>query len=189
VVEVDVTVLDEAGTPVPKAYVRALGPVADDSSWSPPDAYARTDADGRASLEDLLSTGPYRLKVYPGPERRDLAPVLVDPWVPADREVRLPPGRTVRGVVHGRDGNPLPDGKAHVWVWTRLTGWWRTRATVNGAFEVLGLPEGPVGLAPFAVGCLPHEEPTGLLPEQLPGIVMVTAGDEGVVLRYPMETR
>ncbi len=139
-VQVQITVLDATGKPVPDAWVIAsLGGRVQASSA----ADARTDSNGVARLGSLSPDEVYELEVS-GQSRGGALPFTEERWKPADLTVRLERSLHVKGVVRDPSGKPVEG--ADVVALTDDTVFSVRPTGADGAFEIDGLPAGTVVL-------------------------------------------
>jgi protocatechuate 3,4-dioxygenase beta subunit len=134
--EAVVTVLDDAGSPVPGAFVRFWrqggGPI-----------YGDTDSFGRHRLRGWPPGSAGELTICP-PETdpyRTLAERIVLDWRPGDEVVRLERGLMTSGVVRDSRGDPV----SHAVVEERVDdGTWKSRGRTDdsGAFRLPARPAG-----------------------------------------------
>jgi hypothetical protein len=128
-----------------------------------------TEASGVVDLRGLEPGLPWMLRVHP---QGDLRGWEQDPWTPADTEVRLERGYSVRGRVQDGQGRPIASAQ----VQSRSDSGWGSAAQTgaDGTFQIAGRPRGPVVLRAVAPGVDGHLPPG---PE-----LTVQAGTDGVVL-------
>lgn len=175
-----VEVRDAKGAAVVGARVAAL-PVKPRPGMRDPDPEARTDRSGAALLPALVPDQAYRLRVEPPPERNDLAPFELSPWVPVNRSVMLAFAAPIAGRVTDEAGEPFR--RANV-LWRPTGGVWTTMPTQkDGTFLIEKLPRDQTIELYARAGFAGASEPVA------DRIVRVRPGDMnvGLTARRPVE--
>lgn len=98
-----VRVADADGTPLPGAQVVVTARTPPDAA---PLASRATDERGEATVGGLVPGTTCRLTVTGPADRTDLCAWISPAWVPADTQVRMTRGRTIRCIVVRADGLP-----------------------------------------------------------------------------------
>ena len=147
-VDVAITVLDPDGQPVAGATVQATAFGIGAPGFL---ALETTDAGGRVTLAHLDPQATYHLRVR-AMDRTDVAGRSVFDWAPADTEIRLPRGWTVRGVVRDEAGK----GVVASVQWRQGHNSGQVRTSSGGAFSCGGLADEPVEVRALPVSHLMH---------------------------------
>ena len=174
-------VTDPAGKPVAQAIV-AAEPLGDDvpDAWPDTRVQVETDADGRFALEGL-SGAAYAVVV----NRAGLAPAVAPrATVGTELSLTLGGGSVLSGTVKDATGRPVPAFGVQIY---RRLGPLRLEplvgkavADAQGAFDLAGLPAGPVHVMLVAYGYAPGEGVDVVLGEA-PRQVSVVLGRGGRV--------
>lgn len=144
---VDFTVLDTGSAPVVGAEVRMRVPHSSDVSIS---YGGKTGEDGRVHVQRVPTFRIRQVVVTPPDDREDLMPVTL-PRLPPHATVRLPPARSLAGIVRDEDGRPVELARVSWRVAGSGDPWSGVETDGEGRFRVARVPVGPieVGASPI----------------------------------------
>jgi hypothetical protein len=177
------TIVDDQGRAVPRAKVTVAPAVVPTDLPRPARRTVETeetDALGSVRLVALAGGQPHRLVITPPTEREDVLRHELTAWIPGDGTIEMPRAFLVAGVVEDAEGRPVPRMRVHRRM--RASEWTSTDTDDAGRFRFASLPPGPVVLR-LATGPERNALRPRTFTDDLPGDVVVQAGDERVVLK------